>query len=522
MRVYVACVLFLICSFLMPVAGAVTNVEVKNFNITGNSSIPSPEILLRLNGYIGTAMSLEELKAVAKDVTLLYQEKGFLLARSYIPNQKINDGIVTVAVSEGDIGQVDVGETLFYSKNYIKRLFKRFEGKALNENELKRSVLLANDTPSLKTSVVLKKGTKPGTANALVNVEDSNPIKLNFAYNNYGNHQLSKNYFGGNLSFTDPFLGSTLTLMASRGDDVSNTFYWGLDYNIPLNASGTKVGAHYIKAEYLVGDGDFKVLGIEGDSEIFGVYLSHPFIRSERENLKGIVAVDIKDFNAYTLGQQTSNDKLSALSFKLEYDNIDQLRGKNYISLSYSHGFNNLFGSLGEQDPNASRFNADGKYDKINFDYSRVQRLWADDVLLVLKTSGQYGATELTYPEQFSIGGASSVRGHQLAKYIGDSGYTVSTEFISALPFDTTIASKKLSEMLQFVIFADYGKVYRHSSIPGDQKQKPLASAGVGLRLHLFDNLEVKIDVPYLLNGDEKGDKNSSFEIGLNLKVIDF
>ena len=459
--------------------------------------LPVPDIAEEKKYY-----TLEELKMVANAITFVYKSEGYILARAYIPKQEVIDDVVTIAVLEGQLGDIEVSGNKYYSESYIRGWFKHLKGTAVKENEIDRAILLAGDTPSLNISSVLKRGKKPGTADLALNIKDSSlPIKLYFDYDNHGNPLVSRDRFGVNLQVTDPIIGSTLSLKGITGNSFNDTFYGGIDYHLPVNYQGTRIGARYINADYLVG-GDFGILGIKGESQIFGVYVSHQIIRSRSRNLKATLGFDYKHMFEYILNTQRSNDDISNTYLRLDYDGFDRFNGKNYLSLNYSHGFNKLFGALDEDDPVASRVGADGRFDKFNVDYARVQRIWKD-LTLLLKGSSQYSFNSLVYAEQFSIGGANTVRGYQLSKYTGDNGYLISAEIYSPLPFisEKTIGGWKISELFQAVIFGNHGGVYTIDPLTGEAKNDFLSSVGLGARLYLFDRASVMLDIGYPVVG---------------------
>lgn len=459
---------------------------------------PKPSLLRAEEGYY----TLEELKKIADAITAIYHLDRYILARAYIPKQEIIDNVVTIAVVEGELGDVNVSGARYFSRQFAENWFKHLKGRAVKEDEIERAVLLAGDTPSLNLTPTLKKGKNPGTADLMVNVSDSLPVKLSFDYDNHGNPLISRDRFAVNLQLTDPVIGSTLSLLGISGNSIDNTFYGSIDYHLPINYRGTRMGARYINADYLVGGGDFEILGIAGKSEIAGVYLSNQCIRSRITNVKATLGLDYKHMFEYILDTQRSNDDITAAYLRIDYDGFDKYRGKNYLSMNYSHGFNNLLGSLGEDDPAASRVGADGRFDKFNMDYARVQQVWKDLTLLI-KGSSQYSFNSLVYAEQFSIGGATTVRGHQLSKYTGDSGYLVSAEIYSPLPFigDKTIGGWKIAELFQAVIFGDHGGVYILDTIPGEAKDNYLTSVGIGARFYLFDRVNLALDVGYPVTG---------------------
>lgn len=464
----------------------------------GEIEEPKPSLISAEEGYY----TLEELKRIADAITAIYHVDRYILAKAYIPKQEIIDNVVTIAVVEGELGDIEIVGDGYYSKQFAENWFKRLKGRAVREDEIERAVLLAGDIPALKATPTLRKGKKPGTADLMVNVSDTLPVKLSFDYDNHGNPLISRDRFAVSLQLTDPVIGSTLSLLGISGNSIDDTFYGSIDYQLPINYRGTRMGARYLNADYLVGGGDFGILGIAGESEIAGVYVSHQCIRTRITNLKATLGFDYKHMFEYILDTQRSNDDITAAYLRIDYDGFDKYRGKNYLSLNYSHGFTNLLGSIGKDDPVASRVGADGRFDKFNMDYARVQRIWKDLTLLI-KGSSQYSFNSLVYAEQFSIGGATSVRGHQLSKYTGDIGYLVSAEIYSPLPFigDKTIGRWKIAELFQAVIFGDHGGVYILDTIPGEAKDNYLTSVGIGARFYLFDRVNLALDVGYPVTG---------------------
>lgn len=500
--IFISLVFFILFTLFIPSKGFSEQskdlrTHIKNFKIVGNKVIDTDTILSNLDRFKDREYNLEELKNIADIITMLYQEKGYMLARAYIPEQEIIDGVVTIAIMEGELGIVEVSESKYYSKSYIGGWFEHLEGRAIKEKDLERTILLANDTPSLNVTTAFKKGKKPGTADLIVEVEDSYPIKLNFEYDNHGHPLVSRQKFGANLEMADPIIGSTLSLQGIMGNSLDDTFYGSIDYKVPISHHGTVLGGRYINADYIVGR-NFEAMGIQGKSKISGGYITHPVIRSKDDNLKATLGFDFKHMFEYMLNEQKSNDDLSVAYIRLDYDSLDRFLGKNYLSLGYSHGFNSVFGSLTEDDPVASHFDADGRFDKLTLDYVRVQRLWKK-LILLLRSSSQFSFNRLVSAEQFSIGGADTVRGHPLSTYIGDHGYLVSAEISSPLPFigEKTIGGRSVSEIFQVVVFGDHGGVYIVDPIFGEAKDDFLSSVGIGARLNLFDRVSIKLDVGY-------------------------
>ncbi|HEW81457.1 MAG TPA: ShlB/FhaC/HecB family hemolysin secretion/activation protein, partial [Nitrospirae bacterium] len=321
-----------------------TRIFIKDFKVIGNEAIKDERILGAISSYRNNDYTLEELKSIADIVTMLYQEDGYILAKAYIPVQYIKNDIVKVVVVEGELGSLEISYSKYYSQGHVCNFFSRLIGSAVNENQIERAILLANETPSMNVQTVFKKGEMPGTTDMKIDIEDTYPMFFDFEFNNYGNERVSKNRYTANFSMTDPIIGSTLSLKGTIGEQLDDSFYGGIDLLIPLNYEGTKLGMRYINSDYIVGS-DLQALGIEGKAEIMGAYLSHSFIHSRNQKLKGTVGFDMKRVFSYAMGAQTSNDDLSVGYLRLDYDNLDRFLGKNYLSLTYSQGFEDLLGS---------------------------------------------------------------------------------------------------------------------------------------------------------------------------------
>jgi hemolysin activation/secretion protein len=498
-----------------------TKIFIKDFMVIGNKVMKDETILEAIKTYRNNEYSLEELKFIADVVTLLYQEDGYMLAKAYIPVQYIKDGNVKIVVVEGELGSLDLSYSNYYSQGHINGFFSRLIGKAVQESEIESAILRANETPSMTVRTAFKKGKVPGTTDLKVDIEDDYPMFFDFEYNNYGNRQISKNRYTANFSVTDPVAGSTLDLRAIVGDQLDDTFYGGVDLKVPVNYVGTDFGMRYINADYVVGN-NFQPLGITGEAEVMGAYFTHSFVHSRNQKLRGSIGFDMKRVFQHALGVQTSNDDLSVGYLRLDFDNLDRYLGKNYVSLTYSHGFDNFLGSLKMDDPNTSRVGADGRFNKFNADIVRIQRLW-EKYLLLLRAGGQYSSQRLVASEQLSIGGAYSVRGHELTKYTGDHGYQLSAEFSAPLPFTdkVIIGGKSMSDVIRLAAFIDHGAVFISDPESTEDETEYATGAGAGTRIYLFDRINMKFDVAWPVTSAPV-DRRGRFYAQVSAEVIKF
>ncbi len=537
-------IFLLVFSFvLLPVishaADAGEKIHVAGYEIIGNEAIETDELLEYLADYQDKDYTLAELKGVAGKITALYQEEGYILAKAYIPKQEIVDGMVTIAVSEGELGFIEVTDNKYYTTSYVRGWFSHLKREAVREQDIERAILLANETSALNVTTAFRRGKKPGTSDLIIKVEDSYPLNLDLEYNNYGNPLISRNKMGVNLQTAMSLVsGSELNVRAMIGDEFTDTFYGHIDIQSPIGFHGARWGFRYLYADYFVGS-ELEILGIEGESQILGGYVKYPFLRSKRHNLSTTVGFDYKHMFQKVAGTQDSNDDLSIGYLRLDYDSIDRFFGerlpaKNYISLSYSHGFQDVFGSIEEKDDDSSNFGASGKFDRFNLDVVRVQKLWKD-IMLLVRGSGQYTSDILTSGEKFSIGGANTVRGHRLSEFVGEKGYMVSAEASTSYPFiwlkNILFLGKKISDedvkkTIRAVAFGDHGGVFLRDYAENPQIGKCrncyITSVGLGTRVYLFDRLDFKFDIgyPFIKSEIEWGEE--IVYLSLNYNAIKF
>ena len=84
----------------IPLTDTGTKVLVKGFRFSGSQRLATnAELEALLSDSIGKELGFAELKRLAERVTIyLREQKGYLLARAYLPKQDITAGIIEIAV----------------------------------------------------------------------------------------------------------------------------------------------------------------------------------------------------------------------------------------------------------------------------------------------------------------------------------------------------------------------------------------------------------------------------------------
>ncbi|MET0892218.1 MAG: POTRA domain-containing protein, partial [Pseudoxanthomonas sp.] len=89
-----------------PAADDAASVLVDRLQFTGASAFPVDELVGIAGFSPGARMTLAQMQAMAARITQHYRGQGYFVARAYLPAQDVTSNSLTIAVSEGVLGQV--------------------------------------------------------------------------------------------------------------------------------------------------------------------------------------------------------------------------------------------------------------------------------------------------------------------------------------------------------------------------------------------------------------------------------
>jgi len=102
-----------------------SGVFIKEIIIEGNTVIDTDTLNKVIEPFKDRELTLEEMSELTDLLTMTYQEKGYILARAYLPEQEIQDGILKITIAEGKIGKIKVSGYTHYKADVIKRYFEQ-------------------------------------------------------------------------------------------------------------------------------------------------------------------------------------------------------------------------------------------------------------------------------------------------------------------------------------------------------------------------------------------------------------
>ncbi|MEW5758156.1 MAG: ShlB/FhaC/HecB family hemolysin secretion/activation protein [Candidatus Omnitrophota bacterium] len=483
---------------------------VKSFDFRQNTIFKTGYLKKITKKYTNKELSLQELKGVCNLINDAYKRRGYFLARAYLPVQDIKDGIIIIEIIEGRLGEIKVEGNEFYKKKFLINHFRPTYKGVIHYNRLLKTLLVLDDYPDLEVKAILQKGAKPYTTDLILKISDKFPVHFGIDYNNFGSRYVSRQRAGATFEYSNAVLqGDKIYLRGVSGSPERNLKFAYADYSLPIDSFGSRLSFNYTWSDFNVRR-EFRALDAGGQSKIYSTELSHPLIRTLTATSDFKFGFDYKQMKNYLLGAVSNDDELRVFKTSLSGDFVDSFQGRNYYSLMVSGGVPNIMGGLKKRDdPRASRVGAGGEFVKGNIDFARFQQFFFGTNFLI-KGSLQTASRVLTVPEQFSIGGADTVRGFPESEHLGDYGYCATFEWRFPLPFiadaNIPLFKRTYRDTIQFLGFVDYGKTFLRNPQAGESKHDEITGVGFGTRLNFGNDFTFRVDVGYPVGGDDSSD----------------
>src|SRR5215469_684180 len=186
------------------------------------------------------------------------------------------------------------------------------------------------------------------------------------------------------------------------------------DYLLPLNRIDTALGLHFSRLNTSTVENQFTGLDIKSLTSSYGAELRQPVFQSANQELTLSIGFDWRENTTWLLGHPFSLSPgavdgdmvVSVLNFSQEWssrrqDHVLALRSTFNFGLPVLDATDN--GVSGDPNGNFFFWLGQGQY---------IQRLFKTQNQFILRASGQWSDRSLLAVEQFSVGGASSVRGY--------------------------------------------------------------------------------------------------------------
>ncbi|HEX5338405.1 MAG TPA: ShlB/FhaC/HecB family hemolysin secretion/activation protein [Gallionella sp.] len=451
------------------------SVTVKEFRFAGNTLLSAEQLAPAVAPYLNRPLGMDDLRKAAAAVADAYRQAGWIV-RTYLPQQDIRDGIVTIQIVEAVFAGavIESGQPQRYPPAAAIGMIEaaQAKGERLNADAIDRALLLLDDLPGISATGSLRAGQAKGETELALKLADEPLFRSEIGADNTGSRATGPERILANLNVNSP-LGKGDALIANAVHTIGSD-YIRLAGSLPLGNDGWRAGVNTSYLSYNLVAPEFLALDGKGTSDTVGLDINYPLIRSRMQNLYLSANADHKNFNNKILGAITTRYRSDTISLGLNGNYFDNLGGGgvNSASLAYIGGNLNLNGSP-NQAADALTTRTAGRYSKLRYALSR-QQVVSETVALYAALSGQRAGKNLDSSEKFYLGGAGGVRAYPSSEAGGADGQMVNLEL-----------RWKFSEGYSLTPFYDWGhvRVNRYNNFVGAPALNAYSLSGAGVAL---------------------------------------
>jgi hemolysin activation/secretion protein len=469
--------------------------DVMEFRVIGNSVLDNRAIERAVYPFLGPHKTLQDVQKARDALGAAYRAAGFGTVVVDIPEQKVDDGIVRLRVTEGKLQSVHASGAQYYSeRQIINELPALTPGMVPNLTALQAQLgQVANEAPDRQVTPVLKAGTDPGTVAVDLKVNDKLPVHASLEIDNNNSPDTTGMRATGVVSYANMFqrndtlafqyetspedsrevrLGA-LTYMGTTGDPA-----WSWDvYAIRSNSDVAAVGT----------------LSVVGDGKIIGSRATRVLTSSQTWSDAFIFGADYKDFtqNVHLVDQAASLTPVHYIVWTATYSfNAQGTKWLANGSIGMNFGVRGIASRDYDFEFNRAGATADFAYfrgaDAVRY---KVWRDWS----VRLGINFQYSQSPLVNNEQFALGGTDSVRGYYASEALVDTGIAESFELL-------TPTLKLFSLSSEMFGFYDAGQGSIDDPLPKQTSHYDFASTGVGLHTYRTTNFDATVEWAHILD----------------------
>jgi hemolysin activation/secretion protein len=428
-----------------------------------------------------------------------------------VPPQDIQDGKIRLKVVEGSITEVVLKGEDAEQFGIRPMLDAVVAEQPSHFATLERQLLLVNGRSGVRIddTALEEIGTASGRFRLTVYLKTWH-VFTSFGVDNLGSSSVGPWQSYATAAFNSYLApGDSLVVnLSTTPADPRQLAFGRVAYDVPVGTDGARIGASGYYSEVWPGD-DRHLYNDNTKTESFEVHGSVVPLQSLKSTLTLTASMGFSNVTENDFFGPFYADHIRALSLTSDYRLQDTFGGTNYLTLTYRQGLD-ILGASHRDDDFLSRDGASGDFSAVNFWFTRYQTLsgaWS----VKLASAGQWASGPLFLSQQFYLGGAAFGRGYGSAEISGDNGIAGSFE----LRFDQKLNYRYLSGY-QLYSFVDSGAAWNAGYSLGEGLS--LTSAGGGVRLFLFDDLQADLGVavPLSYRAPDNSSRSARFLFSLS------
>lgn len=456
------------------------------FSVEGNTVLADVEIERAVYPSLGPGKTAADVEKARAALEAAYQQSGYLSVSVVVPEQSVSSGVIRLQVVEGQVERLKVSGNRYTSRQDLRAEVPELKpGSVPHFPTMQAELAQAGRSPDRRVTPLLRPGSRPGTMEVEIAVEDELPVHGNIELNNRQSPSTSAHRLEAGIRYANLFqkqhsAGLNYVVSPEKVDEVSVLAGF---YSAPLSAR------RYLSAFIQHSNSNIaSAVGsnVVGKGTTMGARLSLTLpqpagISTLFHSLS--LGADFKDLNETqnALGFDRKNTPLRYMPLVAQY---------TFSSIGESGELTGNLGLVVNLNTVSRRVNCQGiEMDQFecrrasarpgfsivrgDLGYSRRLLGWEGLVKLDFQISSQ----PLVSPEQMLAGGMDNVRGYYEGETAGDAGWRLRTEL------KTPVLAEVAGSSLRGLVFAEGAQLWLNSPLPGQTSEFNVASAGLGLRL---------------------------------------
>jgi hemolysin activation/secretion protein len=496
-------------AFAQAIAGGEPAFDILEYQIEGNTVLSTQAIEQAVTPFLGEGKRIADAEAARAALEKVYQSAGYVTVFVDLPEQRVEEGIVRLAVIEGRISRLIVSGSRYFSQGYIRdKVSELAEQKVPNFNEVQRELAVVNRTDDRRVQPVMRAGSAPGTVEVELKVEDRLPASGTLELNNRHASNTTPWRLAASVRYDNLFQRehSIVFNVSTAPAAPSQSSVLSLNYSIPRDDQSTWV-AYVVNSNSNVAA--LGTVDVVGKGTVIGLRYARPLVTSPRESHTVTLGVDYKMLEEETRsGDNVISTPLRYLPFSVAYSGTFDHGNSSNTSLNLQ-----MFASFRpvlQRDVNCvgfssdqfecKRYRGDGGFATVRGDLRHTLALGSGR--LQGRLGGQIATGPVPSGEQYVIGGAETIRGYLEAEGAGDGAVLGSLEWRSRdftwTPFSEEAPGREAWPVrLGAVAFADVARAYTFDPATGQPPWASLAGIGAGIRIGLRKTASGELDLAW-------------------------
>jgi len=427
-------------------------------------------------------VTLGQIEAVANKITRFYRERGFILAKAFIPKQRVREGVVSLTLLLGVLGEISVKNNDMYNAELLQSVFADLLTKPVTNKAVEENLFIINSFPGINVDGYFEPGYQVGDTRLNINVKNEARYNANLRADNHGTEESGLYRFYADFQVNNLLgIADYMKVGLLQAKSPNNTTYWQLAFESNFFSPYFRAGVESSRNQFVVDQTISSNFDLNGEVNVLGIYGKYIQKRGRTENSDyELRAETIQSDVQIDNSPSENNDELRHVSIKYNLDYLDDADKRLHEgNIKYTRGKFEA-GKKGRQDENYNILSAD--YTLLTF----LQVPFTDSISrLIFRSSLQYSGTNLSAIARFSLAGPTRVRGFSPSFFTADDALYLGMDWLFNSPdiLDVQIGPVNLKSFITPFVFFDYayGKQYEI----GKKEEDPtgqLADVGVGLQ----------------------------------------